>query len=190
MLENTALIQSSNYWFATIALVGLAVVAIWAVDLFFAWLWMPNWKKKMYAWFEKFALPLGFFVSLFAMFGSLYYSYYLHIAACELCWFARVFIYPQVFIFGMAWYKNDRRIFDYIMMLSGVGIAIGLYHQFLQMGYDLYKPCAAIPFAADCSVPTFIQYGFVTFPLMGVVTLALTFLIAFSAKRFAKLQGR
>ncbi|MEZ0209035.1 MAG: disulfide bond formation protein B [Candidatus Paceibacterota bacterium] len=186
MLENTALIASSNYWFATLTLIGLACVAIWIVDLLFATFWMPNWKKRVFAVVERFALPAGFFISLFAMLGSLYYSYYLHIPACELCWFARVFIYPQVFIFGLAWHKQDRRIFDYIMMLSGVGIAIGLYHQFLQMGYDLYKPCAAIPFAADCSVPTFIEYGFVTYPLMGVVTLAFTFLLAFTAKRYQK----
>lgn len=186
MLENTALIQSSNYLFATLTLIGLACVAIWIIDLLFAAFWMPNWKKKLFGYVERFALPLGFFISLFAMLGSLYYSYYLHVAACELCWFARVFIYPQVFIFGMAWYKNDRRIFDYIMMLSVVGGLIGIYHHYLQMGYDLYKPCAAIPFAADCSVPTFVEYGFVTYPLMGVVTVALTFLIAFSAKRFQK----
>ena len=175
-----------NHNFALLTLIGLAIVAIWAVDLLFATLWTPPWKKRMYAVFEKYALPLGFFVSLFAMLGSLYYSYYLHIAACELCWFARVFIYPQVFIFGMAWYKNDRRIFDYIMMLPFMGGLIGLYHHYLQMGYNLYKPCAAIPFAADCSVPTFVEYGFVTYPLMAVITAALTFLIAFSAKRFQK----
>jgi disulfide bond formation protein DsbB len=185
MLENTALIQSSNYWFATLTLIGLAFATIWAVDLFFAWLWMPSWKKKMYAWFERYALPLGFLVSLVAVLGSLYYQYYLHIQPCDLCYLARIFIYPQVFIFGMAWYKRDRRMFDYIMMLAIAGIAVGLYHQFLQMGYDLYKPCAGSLFA-DCSVPTFVQYGFVTFPLMGVATNALTFLVAFSAKKFQK----
>jgi disulfide bond formation protein DsbB len=186
MLENTALIQSSNYWFATLALVGLAFAAIWAVDLFFAYLWTPVWKRKMYAVVERHVFAIGFFVTLAAMLGSLYYSYYLHIAACELCWFARVFIYPQVFLFGMAWYKKDRRIFDYIIMLSVAGMAIALYHHYLQMGYDLYKPCAAIPFAADCSVPTFMEYGFVTYPLMGFVTLALTFLLSLSAKKFEK----
>ncbi len=186
MLENTALIETSNYWFATLTLVGLAFVAIWIVDLLFGALWMPIWKKKMYAFFEKVALPFGFFATLFAVIGSLYYSYYLHIAACELCWFARIFVYSQMFLFGMAWYKNDRKIFDYIMMLSFVGLIITIYHHYLQMGYDLYKPCSAIPFAADCSVPTFMQYGFVTYPLMGVVILAITFLTAYSAKKFAK----
>lgn len=186
MLENTTLIASSNYWFSTITLIGLAFAAIWAVDLFFAFLWMPAWKKKMYALFERYAFPFGFFVSLFAMLGSLYYQFYLHIQPCELCWFGRIFIYPQVFIFGMAWYKNDRRIFDYIMMLSVVGGLISVYHHYLQLGYDLLKPCSTAPFAVDCATPTFIEYGFVTYPLMGVVTLVLTFLIAFSAKRFAK----
>ncbi len=186
MLENTALIDASNHWFSLLALIGLVCVAVWVIDLLIVALWMPTWKKRTFSYVERYALPLGFFVSLFAMLGSLYYSYYLHIAACELCWFARVFIYPQVFIFGLAWYKNDRRIFDYIMLLSGVGIAIGLYHHYLQLGYDLYKPCASIPFAADCSVPTFLEYGFITYPLMGVVTLGITFLLAFTAKKFQK----
>jgi disulfide bond formation protein DsbB len=186
MLENTALIESSNHLFALITLIGLAFVAIWIVDLLFGALWMPAWKKKMYAQFERFALPFGFFVSLFAMIGSLYYSYYLHIAACDLCWLQRIFIYPLVFIFGMAWYKNDRKIFDYVMLLSGVGFVIALYHHYLQLGYDLLKPCSTAPFAVDCATPTFIEYGFVTYPLMGVVTFALTFLISFSAKRFQK----
>ncbi len=185
MLDNTALVQSANYWFATIALIGLAFVAIWIVDLFFGALWMPNWKKRMYAGFENFVLPFGFFISLFATLGSLYYQFHLGIQPCELCWFARIFIYPQVFIFGMAWYKNDRRIFDYLMMLSVFGIIIGLYHHFLQMGYDLYKPCGTGLFV-DCSVPTFVEYGFMTYPLMGVVTNALTFLTAYSAKKFQK----
>lgn len=186
MLENTALIEASNHWFALMALIGFAFVTMWVIDLLFAVVWMPTWKKKMYTWFERYALPLGFFVSLFAMLGSLYYSYYLHIPPCELCWIQRIFVYPLVFIFGMAWYKNDRKIFDYVMMLSLIGFAIAMYHHYLQLGYDLLKPCSTAPFAVDCATPTFIEYGFVTYPFMAVVTFASTFLIAFSAKRFQK----
>jgi disulfide bond formation protein DsbB len=184
MLENTALIASSNHLFALLSLIGLVFIVIWIIDLIVIAMWVPTWKKSMFAWVTRYALPLGFFVALFAMLGSLYYSYYLHIAACELCWFARIFVYSQVFIFGLAWYKNDRRIFDYIMLLSGVGMLIGLYHHYLQLGYDLYKPCASIPFAADCSVPTFIEYGFITYPLMGVVTFGILFLLALTAKKY------
>lgn len=186
MLDNTALIESSNHWFALVALVGGVMALLWAIDIVLFKFGLMRIKRPSLELVARYAFPLGFFVSLFAMLGSLYYSYYLGIAACELCWFARVFIYPQVFLFGLAWYKNDHRIFDYVLMLSGVGAFIGVYHHYLQMGYDLYKPCAAIPFAADCSVPTFIEYGFVTYPLMGVVTCAILFLAAYSAKKFVR----
>jgi disulfide bond formation protein DsbB len=140
----------------------------------------------MYATFERYALPMGFFITLFAMLGSLYYSFYLYIAPCELCWYQRIFLYPLVFLFGFAWYKNDRKVFDYVILLSVVGGAIGLYHHYLQLGYDLLAPCSTAPFAVDCSVPTFVEYGFVTYPFMAVVTFSLAILLSISAKKFQK----
>lgn len=186
MLENTTLVASSNHWFALLTLAGLTFVAIWIVDVLFGARWTPLWKKNLYSYMEKYAFPFGFLVSLGAMLGSLYYQYYLHIPPCDLCWYQRIFIYALVFIFGLAWWKNDRRAYDYIMMLSGVGAAIALYHHYLQMGFDLLKPCSTAPFAVDCSTPTFIEYGFITYPMMGFVTLALTFLTAYTAKKFQK----
>lgn len=186
MNDHTALIAALNHNFALFTLLGFIFVVIWVVDLLFIKFGYLQGKKRIYELFAKKALPLGFFVSLFAMVVSLYYSYYLHIPACDLCWLQRIFIYPLVFIFGLAWYKNDTKLFDYIMMLSGVGFLIALYHHYLQLGYDLLAPCSTAPFAVDCSTPTFIEYGFITFPFMAVVTLSVTFLLAFTAKRFAK----
>lgn len=184
MEDNTALIAASNHLFALGTLIGFAFLAIWAIDLVLIKFGLLKGKKRMYELFARYALPLGFFITLLATVGSLYYSYYLHIPACELCWFARIFIYPLVFIFGYAWYKKDTHVYDYIMGLSIIGGAIALYHHYLQMGYDLLKPCSTAPFAVDCSTPTFIEYGFITYPFMAVVTLGATFLLAFTAKRF------
>lgn len=186
MNDQTALIESSNHWFALITLIGFVFVAIWIIDLILIKFGFMKGKRRIYEAFAAYALPLGFFVSLFAMIGSLYYSYYLHIPACELCWFARIFLYPLVFIFGYAWYKKDTGIYNYIMGLSAIGFLIGLYHHYLQLGYDLLKPCSTAPFAVDCSTPTFIEYGFITYPFMAVVTFAITFLLAFTAKKFQK----
>ncbi len=185
MTDHTILIASLNHYFALATLIGFAVLLIWIVDLLFASFWMPVWKKKMYVIFENYALPIGFFVSFFATIVSLYYQFYLHIAPCDLCWFQRVFIYPLMFLFGFAWWKNDRTVYDYVMGLSVFGFVIALYHHYLQLGYNLYKPCSSALFAVDCAKPTFIEYGFITYPFMAVVTLALTFLIAYSAKKSA-----
>jgi hypothetical protein len=38
----------------------------------------------------------------------------------------------------------------------------------------------------DCSTPTFIEFGFITYPFMAVVTLSMTLLLAYTAKNFQK----
>lgn len=186
MQDHTALISSLNHYLALATLIGFVVLCIWVIDLILMKFGFLKGKKRVYELFAKKALPLGFFVTLFATVMSLYYSYYLHIPACDLCWLQRIFIYPLVIIFVVAWYKNDTKIFDYVMGISGVGFVIALYHHYLQMGYNLLAPCSTAPFAVDCSTPTFIEYGFITYPFMAVVTLGATFLLAFTAKRFAK----
>lgn len=188
--DNTALIESLNYYLALATLVGFIFLIIWVLDLIALKLGFLKGKRWAYEVFAKYTLPVGFFVTLAAMVGSLYYSYYLHIPACDLCWMARIFIYPLVFIFGYAWLAKENvketKIFNHVMILSGVGLFISLYHHYLQLGYNLYKPCSTAPFAVECSTPTFIEFGFVTYPFMGVVVCGGAFLLAFTAKRFQK----
>lgn len=121
---------------------------------------------------RKHMFALGFFVTLGGVFLTLFYSEYLGYAPCDLCWYQRVFLYPQVFMFVYAWYKRDTGVFPYTLLLSVFGFCIALYHHFLQMGFDLMKPCSSAPFAVDCSKPSFIEFGFVTFPFMAVVLFA------------------
>ena len=114
-------------------------------------------------------LPLSFVVSFVGMSLSLFYSQVLHYAPCELCWYQRIFLYSQVFIFGFAWYRMERTILPYALLLSLIGGSIAVYHHMLQIGFDLMKPCSTAPFAVDCAKPEFIEFGFVTFPLMSAV---------------------
>ena len=95
-------------------------------------------------------------------------------------------MYPQVFLFAYAWYKKDRNILPYSFVLSLVGFAIGMYHHLLQIGYDMYKPCSTSPFAVDCAKPTFIEFGFVTFPFMAVVLFGVLILLVVTVSRFEK----
>jgi disulfide bond formation protein DsbB len=185
MEDLSTLITTSNYWFALITLIGFIVLVIWALELAALKLGFLKLTRPYYRLLARYALPLGFFLTLFATIGSLYYQYYLHLPPCDLCWYQRAFIYPLLFVFAYAWYKNDKNIYNYIMGLSVVGGLIALYHHYLQMGYDLYQPCSTAPFAVDCSTPTFIEFGFVTYPFMALVTLGFTFLLAYTAKRFA-----
>lgn len=130
--------------------------------------------------------PLGFFVALGGTCMTLFYSQYLGYVPCDLCWYQRVFLYPQIFLFGYAWYKHDKAVLPYALILSSIGFCIALYHHMLQIGFDLMKPCSSAPFAVDCAKPSFIEYGFVTFPFMAVVLFLFLGTLIVTALRFRK----
>ena len=74
----------------------------------------------------------------------------------------------------------------YSAVLSVVGVAIALYHHMLQIGYNLMKPCSSAPFAVDCAKPSFVEFGFVTFPLMSAVLFSILLIVIFIASVLAK----
>lgn len=186
MENKEAFVAFLNQYLALFTFVGFIIVILWVMKLVAH---HYGFLRKYRHWMEhvaRFAHPLGFIVALFAMLMSLYYSYFLDLAPCELCWLQRIFLYPLVFLFGLAWYKKDKGIYDYIMFLSGIGLIIAVYHHYLQMGYSLYAPCSTGPFAVSCSVPTFLEYGFITYPFMAVITFSIIILLAYTAKKFEK----
>jgi len=116
----------------------------------------------------RLALPLGLFLTLGAIAMSLYYSEVLGFIPCGLCWLMRVFLYPQAVIFAVAWWRRDNGIAPYAIALSLVGILIGLYQHYLQMGGGSTLPCPATPGMGDCASRIMFELGYITFPLVGV----------------------
>jgi disulfide bond formation protein DsbB len=182
--DKQPLIDSLNHYLSIATIVGLAFLILWVLGI----MGTTYFKKecKISKLFSKYALQLGFFVSLIGTFITLYYSDYLGILPCGLCWFQRVFLYSQLFIFGLAWYKKDRKIFDYTILLSIMGFIVATYQSYLQLGYSELLPCPVVASTIDCAKPTFIEFGFVTFPFMAVVLFGFLILLSITAKRFNK----
>jgi len=132
---------------------------------------------------QDYLLYFIFLFSFVSMMGSLYYSTYgdpvanilrgqifpidSGFAPCELCWFARVLMYPIVFISGVGLIKEDRKFTDYVLPLSTLGIFLEIFH------YGLQKFSFPNPFRCTLSVPCSalqVEYfGFVTIPLLALV---------------------
>ncbi len=184
--DKQILLTLLNDSLALATLIGFIIVLIWLVDMIGLCLGWWQGKRAMYQTISKYSLPIAFFVLLDSTIISLIYSDYLGVLPCGLCWFQRVFIYSQVFIFGYAWYKRDTKVWGYSVVLSVAGLIVALYHQYLQMGYSPLIPCPAIASTIDCAKPTFIEYGFVTFPFMSVVLFIFMLLLASTAMRYGK----
>ncbi|MFA7310026.1 MAG: disulfide bond formation protein B [Candidatus Paceibacterota bacterium] len=126
---------------------------------------------------EKWGMWLAFLLTLGSAAMTLFYSEILGFAPCGLCWLQRVFLYPQVFLFAVALWKQDRRVADYSIVLSTVGVIVALYQHYLQMGGTDVIPCPATGvtgggITADCAQRFFFEFGYITFPLMSAVLFA------------------
>ncbi len=173
-----------THYLALLTIVGAIFVTLFAIAVVYL-----LYKKDMGKYAQclgNYIFPIGFFVTLGGLFLTLFYSQVLHYAPCDLCWYQRVFLYPQVVMFGYAWYKKDRAVLPYTLILSIFGFAVATYHHALQIGFDLMKPCSSAPFAVDCAKPSFIEFGFVTFPFMAVVLFAFLALMYTTVIQFKK----
>lgn len=173
-----------NHYFSLLTIIG----GVFIIVFIFRAVYLFVYKKKcpIAPFVTKYVFPIGFFITLFGTVLSLFYSEVLGYIPCDLCWYQRIFLYPQTFMFAYAWHKKDYAVLRYSAILSAIGITIGLYHHMLQIGYDLMKPCSSAPFAVDCAKPSFIEFGFVTFPLMSAVLFGILLVTVFIASVLAK----
>lgn len=124
--------------------------------------------SELITFLQKRAVLLSLVVAFTALVGSLTYSDVLGYEPCKLCWVQRIFMYPQVFIFGLALWKKDMSALLYGTVFSFIGGSIALYHYVTQLGWNpLNLPCAAIGYSVSCSKIFVLNFGYITIPVMA-----------------------
>lgn len=126
--------------------------------------------KQIIQFFSQNALAFAFLVATVATIGSLFFSEIARFPPCKLCWYQRIFMYPQVILLGIAVYKNDFGVKKYIIPLSIIGLIIAIYHYILQMS-PIPLPCTDE--IASCAAKQFAQFGYITIPLMSATAFGL-----------------
>lgn len=123
--------------------------------------------------FAKNALVFSFIVASLATIGSLFYSEIAGYEPCKICWFQRIFMYPQAIVLGLAWLKKDYGIALYSIILSVIGVLIAAYHYFLQIGLIPSGNCSAVGYSVSCSKRFIMQFGYITIPMMALTAFSL-----------------
>lgn len=130
--------------------------------------------------FKEYTFVLGFLGALGAFALSLFYSNIVGYPACELCWIQRIFLYPQLILFGMELYKRDRSIVDFSLVFATIGSIVSIYHVYVENGGTRGLACAGIAPSStsqiSCNVRYIYEFGYITMPIMAL-TLSL-FIIA------------
>lgn len=95
-----------------------------------------------------------------ASLGSLALSEVLGLMPCELCWYQRGLLYPQVFIVGAGLLLHAVWIAALALPLSVAGLGVASYHSWLQLqpnpgdACTVGNPCSEVTFQiAGLSIP-------------------------------------
>lgn len=131
-------------------------------------------------------LRIIFAISLIAMLGSLYFGYFGDPIAnlstgnffntanafniCILCWYARILMYPIVFISGIALIRNDQKTRITILPLVILGIILEVYQYGLALMPSLNGLCDP---SNPCTIPYLNYFGFITIPLLCLIAFIL-----------------
>lgn len=126
----------------------------------------PTWASYVAA-IGPLALPVGFAVALVTMSGSLYMSEIAHFMPCNLCWWQRAFLYPQVILMALLIWRPSlvwlRRL---SLLLALVCVPVSIYHYLLER-FPNWHSSTCDP-TVPCNQIWFEEFGFVTLPLMAL----------------------
>ncbi|MBU3668587.1 MAG: disulfide bond formation protein B [Candidatus Taylorbacteria bacterium] len=139
---------------------------------------------KVTNFFRTHAILFSFIVVLAAVLGSLTYSDIYMIEPCKLCWYQRIFMYPQFVILGLSLILKDTRAAFYALILSILGAPIALYHYLLQRGV-VEAGCSVVGnYSVSCSQYFKLNLGYITIPLMAFTAfvMIITFLLIYRSK--------
>lgn len=167
--------------------VGTILLQIFSFVIVGALLFFKKKDNFFLKFLHDYTFIIGFIVSFGAMAISLFYSNVIGFPACELCWMQRIFIYPQVVLFGMELWKREKVIVDYSLALAFIGSLISLFHIYVENGGASNLACATgSATEVSCAVRYVYEFSYVSIPVMAFSMGVFMMLILWNYKNMSK----
>jgi len=163
--------------------IGTVGTQIFIVLLIVYFLFFCKKEDFISSFLSKNWLKLAFAVTVIATSGSLFYSEFAGFSPCKLCWFQRIFMYPQAILLGVALIKKESKIIDYILPFSVIGLTISIYHNYIF--YNAISS-AVCDIGESCVTQYVLEFGYITIPMMSLTAFLLIAVLAFSKKYLDK----
>ena len=148
-------------------------------------------RDALTSWLHRHGLTLAFLVSFGAATGSVIFSNVIGYPPCDLCWYQRIFLFPNMFMLGFAAWWKDRAVIRYALMLAIIGGLVAVDHVWLQAGGTSLIPCQApTPTDPGCDQRFVFELGYVTIPVMSLTAFALITIFLVHAQDLIKGRRR
>jgi disulfide bond formation protein DsbB len=180
----TPLVSAVNQILSIITIIGQAIIVSFFVFMIF--------YKKSFARvkivFTAHGILFVFIIACIATCGSLFFSEIAKFDPCKLCWFQRIFMYPQAILFAIAFWKKDKNIFQYSIPLSIIGACIAAYHYSIQISAIPSLFCTAGS-PESCVEKPFMMYGYISIPMMSLTAFLLILMTGAVVKVYDKKEN-
>ena len=112
-------------------------------------------------------------INIVSFAGSIYFSNFMMLPPCVLCWFQRICIFPMSLILAVGFLKKDKNVIWYALPLVSIGWIISMYHNLLYYKIipEAISMCTS---GVSCTSKQIEYFGFITIPLMALTSLTLT----------------
>ena len=160
------MIEAANTIFPFLAIFGQILILYVLVSLIF-----KKRGSKLFSFLSENALLLAFLVALGATLGSLFYSEVAGYEPCKLCWFQRIFLFPQVVILGAALLGKAADVKNIVIALSALGALFAVYHNLLLAGFVSERWCASA--TVSCAQNFVFAFEYITIPVMSLTAFLL-----------------
>ena len=163
---------------------GILASHILFIFLFLAIIFRKSWGQEVTRFIGKYAIKFGFIIALFAISGSLFYSNIVGFEPCVLCWWQRVFIYPQVLLFAAALWHKKKDVFLYSVPMVLVAGILGAYQSYVYMGGTSILPCTAL--GGACAKNYVFEFGYISIPTASLTISLFIILLAWAHRIYDK----
>jgi len=152
-------------------------------------IFLDKFNKKFLLIVKKYTFHLGFLVALGGVLLSLFYSNVVGYPPCELCWIQRIFLYPQLILFGMELYKKDKSIIDFSIVFAVLGALTSIYHIYVENGGTRGLACADPSNGGiSCAVRYIYEFGYITMPIMALTLSVFIIVILLNYKFLSRIK--
>jgi disulfide bond formation protein DsbB len=169
--------------------IGTIFLQFFVVSILLALVFFKKRDNTYLVLIKKYTFIMGFFAALGAFLLSLFYSNVVGFPPCELCWIQRIFLYPQLILFGMELYKKDKSIIDFSIVFAILGSMVSIYHIFVEAGLTEGPACASPSNGGvSCAVRYIYEFGYVTMPIMALTLSLFIIILLINYKYISRLK--
>ena len=145
------------------------------VDIFVVSGNIPGMRDKFDLFFQYPYRSLALLMALAATLGSLFFSEYLQLVPCKLCWWQRIFMYPLVFVLAVGIWRKEKRLYEYVLPVAVIGFLITLYHNLIYYYQNIFLNGANETLSIACSggvscTNAQLEWGLVSIPLLSLIS--------------------